>query len=1560
MNEILKEHTNTMQTTSITESLEERVDLRTGRLVFDYTDFDWEGNLFPVSIHHVYNSALSARQYTGGDDLVVADFSAMKLGYGWKLNIMQSMVERDGKCYYTDGEGNTIEFIKDTDSEIYHSADDSSVTYSNGILTMGAYEYKFEQCRLVEIKRKNSADSSPRMLITYSNGRITKVTDGAGREFTFGYTNDGYLLSIIAPNNTSMEFSYGDYGDDECLSMILFKTDDFTLESKCGFIHDHETGELTDLAIFDPDGNEQMTKEYEYVSSAFSCSTETFYDEVLNEIDGKSISFEYSNNCTEVTVSTIDNGIEESVTTTYVFDSDNEVISEYVTLSSGEKYEISTNCHPAEPFSATAYAVGLYNGNFIKNSSFATTDSWMDEEESPITLDDICSDESYAMYGRNSLILTSNDRAANERGFLQALSLEKGDYTFSAYVRVKDAFEYDEDFENLTPGVYLTASCAGESFDISEVISERSTGFVRISTSFTLNENTDEVYLQIFANGSGTAYVSAPMLEKGNTVGEYNFIEVIDDELSGWTKSGYEDFINYDGTVGFEQKGSIRLEGKSSVPMRIRKNIKPKMSKNLFETYVFSAWGMAKQLSNGSGANTPTFRIRAVIHYADGTSEEFTKDFVNVLDVWQKAELEFEKTYNKEVDSIDLYCDYDYQGNSYNAYFDDMSIYRVDVNTKSELAEDSVVSDYKDSDDTNSEFKEARDTFGNTLTETVFSDGCFGTFYRSFAYSENGNDKISETDTRGNIVNYTVDPVTSRVTSVTDRVGNKTEYTYDFNGKVSKVVFKDADGNVCSEIEYTYDYNGNLTCIERGDGKLYSFAYNNMGLLTDAVGMVTYDYKKSSGRLKSMTYANGSTVNITYDKLGKIIRETWTKGSSVEADYRYSYDKDGNVISTIDFIGEKEYNYHYRDGNVVRMSVNKITLTGETVTSRTSAYSVRYTYTSDGQIYKKEYPSSGLKVYYRYPDNADAVIKYLYGNTIAEFHSETDSLGRRISEEIRTGKSVHYRKFEYLQGEITPTHTNEGKVVSRPETSLVKRITFSDRVINYTYDEEDRIITYADNKDAEYEYEYDAQGQVIRENRSGTITLYEYDAYGNVTAKGRTTSSDGKLDTSSPLNTLYQYDTGDPDKLISYTVPGSNGPVTYNFAYDELGNPTTHKSLSVEWTKGRMLKKYGKHHFEYNESGIRTARYFNTTVDGERVTVRYDYELEGTKVVRMLYRDRNGVENILIPLYDTADSPIGIIYNNERYWFAKNLQGDILSIYNDSGEEVVRYRYNAWGVPSVKVDSSGISLAVINPFRYRGYLYDNEYSLYYLQSRYYDPEIGRFISPEPNIDEGGFDLSAKALAYNTFTYCANNPIVYKDDTGEGLILACVTAFAIIGAAVGAIGGSHYAKHKKGLSPNDGWSYWKYVVGGGVAGGALGGVVGWAFAGTPVAASISWRVYAATHTVGTSSYAIGHFLERWYYDAYNVVYRQVSYGGCRFDAIFKNSIVELKNYDWSKYKYIKSVMRQLLSQADKYTKFVGTEINGVFIKGVTYCFSYKPPQAIIKALEAKGITVNYLK
>ena len=88
----------------------------------------------------------------------------------------------------------------------------------------------------------------------------------------------------------------------------------------------------------------------------------------------------------------------------------------------------------------------------------------------------------------------------------------------------------------------------------------------------------------------------------------------------------------------------------------------------------------------------------------------------------------------------------------------------------------------------------------------------------------------------------------------------------------------------------------------------------------------------------------------------------------------------------------------------------------------------------------------------------------------------------------------------------------------------------------------------------------------------------------------------------------------------------------------------------------------------------------------------------------------------------------------DSYLYRKNLQGDIIGVYNESGTLLVSYTYDAWGNQTVTYSNGSASTAArYNPFRYRGYYYDSETGFYYLNSRYYDPETGRFINADTNV-----------------------------------------------------------------------------------------------------------------------------------------------------------------------------------------------------------------------------------
>ncbi|MBE6948175.1 MAG: RHS repeat-associated core domain-containing protein [Ruminococcaceae bacterium] len=136
-------------------------------------------------------------------------------------------------------------------------------------------------------------------------------------------------------------------------------------------------------------------------------------------------------------------------------------------------------------------------------------------------------------------------------------------------------------------------------------------------------------------------------------------------------------------------------------------------------------------------------------------------------------------------------------------------------------------------------------------------------------------------------------------------------------------------------------------------------------------------------------------------------------------------------------------------------------------------------------------------------------------------------------------------------------------------------------------------------------------------------------------------------------------------------------------------------------------------------------------------------------------------------------------FNGTNYYYLVNLQGDVMGIVDSTGNIVVSYTYDAWGKPLSTTGMMASTLGSLNPLRYRGYVYDQETGLYYLQSRYYNPEIGRFINADDYISTG-----QGLLSKNAFTYCYNNPVIYSDYAGEfpwlivGIVVSCIVTIGV--------------------------------------------------------------------------------------------------------------------------------------------------------------------------------------
>ena len=179
----------------------------------------------------------------------------------------------------------------------------------------------------------------------------------------------------------------------------------------------------------------------------------------------------------------------------------------------------------------------------------------------------------------------------------------------------------------------------------------------------------------------------------------------------------------------------------------------------------------------------------------------------------------------------------------------------------------------------------------------------------------------------------------------------------------------------------------------------------------------------------------------------------------------------------------------------------------------------------------------------------------------------------------------------------------------------------------------------------------------------------------------------------------------------------------------------------------------------------------------------YHYDAGGRLVYEMRRRTTTTLEIVdkLTYTYDASGTLVGLAYRDTPgatyyYFYERNGQGEIIGIRNDAGNRVVEYVYDAWGNCTIVSDTTYEKIGTMNPYRYKDYYYDTETGWYYLNSRYYDPETDRFISPDAVLGANG-DL----LSYNRYLYCSNNPVMYADPSGEGILAALLVGALIVGA-----------------------------------------------------------------------------------------------------------------------------------------------------------------------------------
>ena len=632
------------------------------------------------------------------------------------------------------------------------------------------------------------------------------------------------------------------------------------------------------------------------------------------------------------------------------------------------------------------------------------------------------------------------------------------------------------------------------------------------------------------------------------------------------------------------------------------------------------------------------------------------------------------------------------------------------------------------------------DVFGNNISVAIAN----GTskIISTATYSADGNRLVRTTDALGKTTTYGYNENTNVLEWVQypeDTAATRTNYTYDDNMYRLASIAATTDTGSALTASYTYT-NDMLTQIRTGS-TTYSFTYGafaqRSSIQIGSRTLASYTYSDDQNRyLTQLDYGNDDYVQYTYDDQGRVICQRFEDGDTVS----YTYDSTGAVRAMYDTSVYRDTRYYYD-------------LTGRLskYTESDTGHSVKYTYNEHNDLTELAETINGTEhtTFYTYDD--DHRIDYIVNGSVEESTSY-DAYGRLGRRDVYDVES--WEITDGFTNVITYDYTYATGTETTEQSNYLKALTYEtpwiSGSVNYSYDSNGNISQYVsawDGGRSTIGYVYDSANQLIRENNSGmgSTWVWTYDNAGNIlTSKKYSYTTAADLSGLTPLEShTYTYGDADWGDLLT-AYDGTT------ITHDAIGNPLSDGTWTYTWEHGRQLKAMSNGsttwNYTYDASGMRKSR-----TNG---SVTYSYVYNGDQLTQMT----KGNDTLYFTYGSTG--PVSVTWNGTTYYYVVNAQGDVIGIMEHTGDLAVEYRYNAWG--EVTYRGYEPELAQLNPLRYRGYVYDTETGLYYVSSRYYDPEIGRWINADSVIAGVGGSMQG----YNLFAYCFNNPANMSDPTGN--------------------------------------------------------------------------------------------------------------------------------------------------------------------------------------------------
>lgn len=1345
------------------------------------------GNRMPVSITAYYGAQLFG--------------VTVRVGSHWRLSCDQCMTKSyiNDELYFiwSKGDGSQHYFRKPNSSAAYYE-DLSGLSLKltdNGTYTeiedKGGTVMRFEspQDALDDTGRLLSITDSCGNTNTFQYGdwRLERITDGAGRVTQFIYTNN-MLSGILAPGETAPVTL--EYYNNMRLNGIVDADGERTSISWTQVAGEFGSDDYVESIGNSGDGR-YLDFSYPYVMPHRVERMRIVYPTGEDLYVGNNHAYSYRDMMTVVQDMTVVNGKRMI----YQFNDFGNVVSVRDELGYASYSKFSEALLPNHPEQVSKLQRSVIN--LLPNHDFESDGYWSTVSYGGTGTYAYSTDQKYL--GTRSMKVNKTNTDGNMCVKMNYDKLVIGKtYTLSAYIRGTGSTY-----------TYATVSLGGKWFDGEKVTP--GSEWVRIFTTFTATATSATLYF-ITMGGPGTIWIDCAQLEEGTVPNRYNLIRNSDfsQNDSGvptfWTANGVntsEDAIVTDADAlhpTFLTNNRMRLYGEPQTNKGIYQDLP--LSGSQGDVYVAGGW--AKGFSRPIGDDKRHFGIRVAFKNGSGAYEN--GEILNWNEEWTdwqyvsgaviapcaytgiRFNVDYEKNVNyADFDGMTLYKEefgntftYDDDGNvtavkdlvgqkakaQYDAYNNLISYVqpgrpdtvKTTISYGSSDAEKKKRLPLRVDSPTGIRTANTYDANGNRVRSYVIDsmDGtCMMDSHQS--YTADGNHVATKTDSRGKVVTYETDLAKDTLTKVTDPNGQSVNYSYDSrrrvtgtsataDGKTYKNTYtynndrlKTVSHNTTSDtpdVTYTFDYDrfGNPTTVKVGTQMLSTNVYTTTGDHTlmrveyGNGGKVHYtrdEFRRVTGihyddaTTPRFTYGYGANGQVAYVRDNELNRTVWTEYDTSERPIRTHILESANSssIGTPKYVNTVRYDAY---GNVDSYK--------ETV-NNSANFETTYAYDVENRPTQLRYGADNRKVNYTY-----------------------DPIGR-IATRTLTGTAPYATTYQYVAPDNADGITT---------TLLVKSITQPGHSFSYTYDNVGNITREVYNG-KNTTYIYDSLGQLIRYNdeRAGKSWVFTYDRGGNLTKEQRYAYTEGTLGTVEYYQD-FQYGNANWKDQMTRRVHG--GRYNYDMTYDAIGNLTSYAGWTYTWAQGRRLVKQVQDsktvEYTYDASGLRVRKKFNSTIN--------DYTWAGGKLVHL----KAGSQDMHF-FYDAEGMPAMVLFNKTPYRYVRNIQGDIIAIVDTSGTTVVEYKYDPWGKKESVTGTLAVSVGRYNPFRYRGYIFDEETLMYYLKDRYYYPELRRFINSDMQVSLGGIGIST-----NLYAYCVNNPVIQCDDSGNkpGLLDSIVASF----------------------------------------------------------------------------------------------------------------------------------------------------------------------------------------